>query len=106
MEDMVPELEELQKAQLFSEVGWFIPLHWRIKNSYSCFQAEIKAIVKKRTHYEYQVQRKGAEKHDFFRYLQYEMNLDLLRKARKKRLGLFLAYMLFMIRYGGFWIQS
>ncbi|KAL6059850.1 U3 snoRNP protein [Balamuthia mandrillaris] len=69
MEEMIPELESLAKCRLFT-------------------QAEIKAIVKRRRHFEYAVQRRGAEKFDFLRYIQYEMNLDLLRRRRKGRMGI------------------
>jgi hypothetical protein len=50
-------------------------------------QAEIKAIVKKRNHFEYALKRIGSEKEDYLRYIQYEMNLNILQKKRKKKLG-------------------
>jgi hypothetical protein len=70
-------------------------------------QTEIQAIVRKRTDFEYRFQRRVPLLTDFLRYVQvqqplrlcdwllrllinlvqYEMNLDLLRKQRKKRLG-------------------
>mmetsp|Transcript_39559 Transcript_39559/g.63474 ORF Transcript_39559/g.63474 Transcript_39559/m.63474 type:complete len:189 (+) Transcript_39559:85-651(+) len=73
MEEMIPELEELQTLQLFSE-------------------AEIKKIVKSRSDFEYLMQRKSPNKLDFLRYIEYEMNLDLLRKARKRRLDIVKMY--------------
>jgi len=39
--------------------------------------------VKKRRDYEYQMRRKLARKSDYLRYLEYEMNLEALRKLRK-----------------------
>ena len=50
-------------------------------------QAEIKAIIKKRNHFEYALKRIGSEKEDYLRYIQYEMNLNILQKKRKKKLG-------------------
>ncbi|KAI8371436.1 U3 small nucleolar RNA-associated protein 6-domain-containing protein [Radiomyces spectabilis] len=66
LERMVPELEDLEKKGLFSKV-------------------EIKSIVKKRTNFEYALKRRIAKKIDFLRYIEYEMNLDTLRKKRKDR---------------------
>jgi len=50
-------------------------------------QAEIKSIIKKRNHFEYALKRIGSEKEDYLRYIQYEMNLNILQKKRKKKLG-------------------
>ena len=46
-------------------------------------------IVKRRTHFEYAIRKRGAEKPDFLRYLEYEMNLETLRKRRVERIGRF-----------------
>ncbi|CAM0143018.1 U3 snoRNP protein [Umbelopsis sp. WA50703] len=67
LEQMVPELEDLEKKNLFSKI-------------------EIKAIVKKRTNFEYALKRRITKKVDFLRYIEYEMNLEALRKKRKSRL--------------------
>jgi len=64
LEDMVPELEDFRKRKLFSE-------------------AEIKAIVKKRTNFEYLLLRRPPKRVDYLRYIAYEMNLNQLRKKRK-----------------------
>ncbi|GAB5362696.1 hypothetical protein AAMO2058_000820100 [Amorphochlora amoebiformis] len=69
LEDMVPELEDLQQNGLFSKV-------------------EIKQIVKSRTEYEYACQRKSPNKIDYQRYIEYETNLELLRRKRKHRMGI------------------
>ena len=50
-------------------------------------QAEVKAVVKRRTHFEYALKRRIARKADFLRYIEYEINLEALRKRRKDRLG-------------------
>ncbi|KAJ1916740.1 U3 snoRNP protein [Mycoemilia scoparia] len=69
IEGMLPELEDLEKKKIFNKT-------------------EIKAIVKKRTNFEYSVRRRGPTREDFLRYIEYEMNLDALRKKRKSRLGI------------------
>eukprot|EP00163_Fabomonas_tropica_P021663 TRINITY_DN3779_c0_g1_i2.p1 TRINITY_DN3779_c0_g1~~TRINITY_DN3779_c0_g1_i2.p1 ORF type:complete len:140 (-),score=23.01 TRINITY_DN3779_c0_g1_i2:45-464(-) len=70
MEGMVPELEDLRKYKIFNK-------------------EEIRQIVKKRRDYEYRLKRRAAKKEDFLMYAQYEMNLEKLRRIRKKRLGIF-----------------
>jgi len=67
MEEMIPELEDLQAKKLFSP-------------------AEIKVIVKKRTDFEYRIKAKIPHLPDFLRYIQYEVNLERLRVKRKERL--------------------
>ncbi|CAO3681564.1 unnamed protein product [Umbelopsis ramanniana] len=67
LEQMVPELEDLENKNLFSKT-------------------EIKAIVKKRTNFEYALKRRISKKVDYLRYIEYEMNLEALRKKRKSRL--------------------
>lgn len=67
MEDMIPELEDLQAKKIFSP-------------------SEIKAIVKKRTDFEYRIKAKIPQLPDFLRYIQYEVNLDRLRIKRKEKL--------------------
>jgi len=44
-------------------------------------------IAKRRTDFEYAVKRKGKERVDFIKYIEYELDLDLLRKKRVERLG-------------------
>jgi hypothetical protein len=50
-------------------------------------QAEVKAVVKRRTHFEYALRRRIPRKADFLRYAEYELNLEALRQRRKQRLG-------------------
>lgn len=64
LEQMVPELEDYEKRGLFS-------------------RHELKEVVKKRSHFEYAVKRRAPLKEDFLRYVEYEMQLDSLRKIRK-----------------------
>jgi len=44
-------------------------------------------IVSTRRDFEYKLRRKLAQKIDYVRYIQYETNLDSLRKIRKKKNG-------------------
>ncbi|GBF90696.1 U3 small nucleolar RNA-associated protein [Raphidocelis subcapitata] len=69
MEEMVPELEDMQKRRYFSK-------------------AEIREIVKRRQEFEYKLKRKAALKEDFLSYAEYEAKLDQLRQARRRGLGL------------------
>ncbi|KAI8641014.1 U3 small nucleolar RNA-associated protein 6-domain-containing protein [Parasitella parasitica] len=69
LERMIPELEELEKKNIFSAV-------------------EIKSIIKKRTNFEYALQRRIKQKIDFLRAIEYEINLEDLRKKRVARMGI------------------
>ncbi|KAJ3292060.1 U3 snoRNP protein [Borealophlyctis nickersoniae] len=69
LEKMVPELEDLEKRGIFSKT-------------------EIKSIVKRRTDLEYAIHRLQPLKSDFLRYIEYEINLDRLRRKRKRRMHL------------------
>jgi len=68
LEDTVPELEDLRKLGLFS-------------------RQEIKSVVKRRTAFEYALKRRVMRKADVLRYATYEINLDALRRLRKKTKG-------------------
>jgi len=68
MEAMLPELHDFTKRKIFSST-------------------EVRAIIKKRRHFEYNVRRKQIFKVDYLRYAEYETRLDLLRRKRKKRQG-------------------
>ncbi|KAI8101795.1 hypothetical protein M9434_006861 [Picochlorum sp. BPE23] len=65
LEQMVPELEELERRGYFS-------------------RAEIKSIIQKRQDFEYDLQRRAALKSDFMRSIEYEKSLERLRVLRKK----------------------
>ncbi|KAJ2453599.1 U3 snoRNP protein [Coemansia sp. RSA 2336] len=67
LEQMVGELEDLERRGLFTKT-------------------ELKAIVKKRTKFEYALRRRRASRADFLRYVEYETNVDALRRQRKHRL--------------------
>ncbi|RPA94732.1 hypothetical protein L873DRAFT_1700554 [Choiromyces venosus 120613-1] len=68
MEQSLPELQELKKKKIFSE-------------------KEISDVVKKRNQFELRVNASGCNAQDYIRYLEFEINLDQLRKKRIKRLG-------------------
>ncbi|KAI9019060.1 hypothetical protein DFJ74DRAFT_675930 [Hyaloraphidium curvatum] len=67
LEAMLPELDDLLQKGLFTKT-------------------EIKAIVKKRKEHEFALARRISKKPDFLRYIDYETNLEQLRKKRKERI--------------------
>ncbi|KAK9762196.1 U3 snoRNP protein [Basidiobolus ranarum] len=69
LENMIPELEDLEKKKIFNK-------------------EEIRSIVKKRTNFEYSLKRRSPKKIDYLRYIEYELNLENLRKKRKARLDI------------------
>lgn len=66
LEEMVPELEDLEKRGYFSKT-------------------EIKQIVQRRQDFEYALRRRAALKSDFLRYADYELALERLRQLRRKQ---------------------
>lgn len=69
LEEMVPELEDLEKRGYFSK-------------------SEIKQIVQRRQDFEYNLRRRAALKTDFQRYINYETSLERLRQLRRKQRGI------------------
>ncbi|KAJ2713716.1 U3 snoRNP protein [Coemansia spiralis] len=68
LEKMVEELEDLERRGLFSK-------------------DELRMVVKRRTKFEYNLRRRRVQRADFLRYIEYELNVDALRRQRKKRQG-------------------
>ncbi|XP_046992575.1 U3 small nucleolar RNA-associated protein 6 homolog [Schistocerca americana] len=68
-EEMIKELEQMEKLQLFDK-------------------SEIRQIIKKRKDFEYKLMRRTKCKEDFLRYIQYEMDVMKLVKIRKETLGI------------------
>jgi U3 small nucleolar RNA-associated protein 6 len=66
LEEMVPELEDLEQRGYFSK-------------------HEIKQIVQKRQDFEYHLRRRATIKADFLRYIEYENKLEKLRQIRRKQ---------------------
>lgn len=68
LEEMVPELQQFVENDILSK-------------------GEVRALVKKRTDFEYRLRRRAAEKRDFERYIEYEMTFERLLKSRRERQG-------------------
>ena len=68
IEEMLQELEQMKRVELFSE-------------------KETRAILKKRKTYEYKLRRRTKLKEDFLQYVQYEMNVLALLKKRRHKSG-------------------
>ncbi|MCJ1459070.1 U3 snoRNP protein [Mycoblastus sanguinarius] len=68
LEASVPELQELERKKIFTK-------------------AEITSIAKKRSDFEHKINARGSRPSDYARYVEYETNLDSLRRKRVKRLG-------------------
>ncbi|KAJ2868633.1 U3 snoRNP protein [Coemansia erecta] len=67
LEQMVPELEDLERKGLFDK-------------------QDLRLLVKRRTKFEYALKRRRVAISDFLRYIEYEMNVNALRKERKTRM--------------------
>ncbi|KAL8849487.1 MAG: hypothetical protein Q9221_005569 [Calogaya cf. arnoldii] len=68
LEQSVPELQELVRKKIFTK-------------------DEVSSIIKKRSDFEHKLSARGSTASDYARYVEYEMNLDALRRTRVKRLG-------------------
>lgn len=69
LEGMLAELEDMQRKGIFDS-------------------KELTVIIKKRTDFEYKLQKRIVEKEDILGYLEYELKLNQLRKKREKKLKL------------------
>ncbi len=67
LEQSVPELEDLLKRKIFDK-------------------KEINQIMRKRTSFEHRIQGRGSKPNDFLKYIEFENNLEELRKKRISRL--------------------
>ncbi|XP_043248218.1 U3 small nucleolar RNA-associated protein 6 homolog [Colletes gigas] len=68
-EDMIPELEQMERIKLFDKI-------------------EIRGIAKKLKENEYKIQRHTKTKEDYLRYIQYLMDLLKLIKQRRDKFGI------------------
>ncbi|KAL0276206.1 UNVERIFIED_CONTAM: hypothetical protein PYX00_003820 [Menopon gallinae] len=66
-EEWVPELEQMERIRLFDS-------------------KEIKSITTKKKEFEYKIQRKTKSKEDFLKYIQFEVDLYRLVKARRHKM--------------------
>lgn len=69
LEQSVPELKELQKRKIFTP-------------------EEITAVAKKRSDFEHKINARGSSPTDYAQYAEFEINVDMLRRKRVKRLGI------------------
>ncbi|KAI4099331.1 MAG: hypothetical protein LQ339_006006 [Xanthoria mediterranea] len=69
LEQSVPELQELIRKKLFTK-------------------DEVSSIARKRSEFEHKLSGRGSTASDYARYVEYEMNLDALRRTKAKRLGI------------------
>ncbi|KAI9822313.1 MAG: U3 snoRNP protein [Pycnora praestabilis] len=69
LEQSVPELQELERKKIFTK-------------------EEITSISKKRSDFEHKINARGSHPSDFARYVEFEINLESLRRKRVKRLGI------------------
>lgn len=69
LERQLPELRDLVEKEIFSE-------------------KEVKDIVRKRTKFEYKLQRRISQKEDFLAYIAYEKDIESTRKARVLESGI------------------
>lgn len=69
LEQSVPELKELQRKKIFSP-------------------EEITAVAKKRSDFEHKINARGSSSTDYAQYAEFEINVDMLRRKRVKRLGI------------------
>ncbi|TRY69232.1 hypothetical protein TCAL_13328 [Tigriopus californicus] len=70
LESMIPELEQIQRVELLSEV-------------------EVKQLIKNRKKLEYRLQKREKRKEDFLEYIQYELALLALLEMRREKTGYF-----------------
>lgn len=88
LEATLPELRDLHEKGLFTKVSLATvdPLCHRCSERADA-QHEIDQITRRRTNYETSLIRQKTRKDDFFKYAEYEINLERLRKVRWKRMG-------------------
>lgn len=69
LESSIPELQELEAKGYFS-------------------REEIRAVVARRSDFEYALKRKAARASDYLRYIRYEWALEELRRHRRRERGI------------------
>lgn len=84
LEQSATELNELERKKIFTRVS-------RQGAHASLFsnnrQEEISSIAKKRSDFEHIINARGSHPSDYLRYIEFEKNVDALRRKRIKRLG-------------------
>jgi len=69
LEQSATELNELERKNIFT-------------------REEIRSIAKKRSDFEHTINARGSHPSDYMRYIEFEKNIDALRRKRTKRLGI------------------
>ena len=82
LEATLPELKDLHEKGLFSKVSSTVG----ISRTPLTVQLEIDEITRRRTRFETALVKRDIRKEDFFKYGEYEIGLEQLRKVRWKRL--------------------
>ena len=87
LERFLPELRDLQRKKIFSEVRFRLlsAFFYNFSISFLSPQEEISEIVTKRRAFEVACSKRDVKPVDFLRYLEYEVRLEKLRKLRAKR---------------------
>ena len=85
MERMTVPLQDMESNGIFSHV-WFFELFVHL-------QEEINSIIRKRRNMEYSLNSYSKTLQDYLAVIEYEMNLESLRKLRKKKLGMTFLYL-------------
>ena len=80
MERMTVPLQDMESNGIFSHV-WLFAL-------FVDSQEEINSIIRKRRNMEYSLNSYSKTLQDYLAVIEYEMNLESLRKLRKKKLGM------------------
>jgi U3 small nucleolar RNA-associated protein 6 len=83
LESTLPELKDFHDKGLFTKVCLDLTSFCTVLT----FQNEIDQITRRRTVFETSLIRRHTRKDDFFKYAEYEINLERLRKVRWKKLG-------------------
>lgn len=90
LEEMLPELEQMQRVQLFTEEEIRYVFQQKISTEYylltlcCSFACTLRAIIKKRRDFEYKLQKHTKCKEDYLKYIQYEINLLTLLRLRRE----------------------
>ncbi|KAI9868455.1 MAG: U3 snoRNP protein [Trichoglossum hirsutum] len=86
LEQSIPELQEFERKKIFSKVLCSSRVYQIGTNNST--QDEITSITKKRSDFEHKLNARGSQPSDYVRYVEFEMNLESLRRKRVKRLGI------------------
>ena len=79
MEQMVPSLRDMEANEIFSHVRFVV--------AFADAKEEIASIIRKRRGMEYAMISYSKTIQDYLTAIEYEINLETLRKMRKNRLG-------------------